>query len=97
MIIFKGYGLLIVLVDYFGGLALLSQLAPRIFKAEQQQYMLLLVFHVVITLINFFLFRRLNRKEIRHSVYNLRLETAVLILGGILLLPLLMMGKDIIY
>lgn len=97
MIRFRGYGLLIVLADYVGGMTLLSKFAPKIFKTDKQQYIVLFLFHVLITLINFCLIKYLNRKEVKHTIFELKLEIVVLVLGGILLLPLIMMGKDIIY
>ncbi len=97
MVQFSGYGLIIVIVDYFGGIALLSKLSPYIFKTEALQYVALLLFHIVITCINFFFSRYLNRKEVKHSVYGIRLEKVVLFVGVIFLLFIIMMGRDIIY
>lgn len=97
MIRFSGYGLIIVLVDYFGGLCLLSKLSPWFFKTEKQQYLALLLFHIVISLINFFLAGYLNRKQIKHTVYGIRLEIVVLAVGLILLPLIILMGKDILY
>ena len=94
---FSGYGLIIVVADYFGGLAILSKLSPCIFKIEKQQYIALLLFHIVITGINFCSLKYLNRKEVKHTVYGLRLEYVVLFVG-ILFLPLIiMMCKDVLY
>ncbi len=97
MISFSGYGLIIVLVDYFGGLFLLSKLSPYFFKAEKQQYIALLLFHIVVTAINFFLSKYLNRKEVKHTVYELRLEYVVLIVGLIFLPFVIMLGKGVLY
>lgn len=97
MISFSGYGLIIVVADYFGGLALLSKLSPCIFKTEKQQYIALLLFHIVITGFNFFLSRYLNRKGVKHTVYGLRLEYVVLFVGIIFLPLIIMMCKDIFY
>ena len=94
---FRGYGLLIVVADYFGGLVLLSKYASQIFKTDKQQYMTIVVFHVVITLVNFCLAKYLNRNGAEHTVGGVRLETVVWVVGLILLLPIAMMGKDIIY
>lgn len=97
MINFSGYGLIIVVADYFGGLVLLSRLSPCLFKTEKQQYIALLLFHIVITGINFCFLKYLNRKEVKHTVYGLRLEYVVLFVG-ILFLPLIiMMCKDVLY
>ena len=35
MISFRGYGIIIVVTNYFGGLVVLSKLSPYIFKAEK--------------------------------------------------------------
>ncbi len=97
MIQFSGYGLIIVLADYFGGLALLSKFSPYLFKTEKYQYLAVLVFHVIISCINFFLSKYLNRKEVKHTVFELRLETVVLFVGLIFLPLIIMMGNGIIY
>lgn len=94
MIRFRGYGLFIVIIDYLGALLILSKFSPNLFKTDRQQYIALLLFHIIITGINFFLSKYLNRKEVKHTVYELRLEYVVLILGIILLLPIIMMGKE---
>lgn len=97
MINFSGYGLIIVVVDYFGGLVVLSKLSPYLFQTEKQQYMALLWFHIVVTVINFALAKYLNRKEVKHTVYGLRLEYVVLFVGMILLPLMIMMGRDVLY
>jgi membrane protein len=97
MIQFTGYGLIVVVIDYFGGLVLLSKLSPYLFKTEEQQYLALLSFHIIISCVNFFLSKYLNRKEVKHTVYGLRLEKLVLFVGIIFLPLIIMMGKDIIY
>lgn len=97
MIVFTGYGLSIVVVNYFGGLVLLSELALQFALTEKQQYVGLVVFHVVITLVNFLLAKYLNRKDVKHTVCGLRVETVVWVVGIILLPPIIMMGKDIVY
>lgn len=97
MIQFSGYGFIIVAVDYFGGLVFLSKFSSYLFKTDKQQCIALLIFHIIITCINFFLSKYLNRKEVKHTVYNLKLEYVVLFVG-IILLPLIgMMCKDILY
>ena len=96
MISFKGYGIIIVVADYFGGLVILSKLSPYLFKAEKQQYIALLLFHII-TGINFFLLKYLNRNEVKHTVYNMRLEYVVLFVGIILFLPIFMICKDALY
>lgn len=97
MIQFSGYGLIIVIVDYFGGLALLSKLSPYLFKTEKAQYIAILLFHIVITCINFFLSKYLNRKEVKHTVYGLKLEHVVLFVGMIFLPLIIMMCKDVLF
>lgn len=97
MINFSGYGLIIVVVDYFGGLFLLSKISPFLFETEKQQCIALLLFHIVITGVNFFLSKYLNRKEVKHTVYGLRLEYVVLFVGIIFLPLIVMMCKDILY
>lgn len=97
MIQFSGYGLIIVVIDYFGGLVLLSKLSPYFFNSEKQQYIAILLFHIIVSCINFFFSKYLNRKEVRHTVYGLRLEKVVLFVGVIFLPLIIMMGKDIIY
>lgn len=97
MIIFSGYGFLVILINYFGGLILCSKLSPYFFKTYKQQYLILLLFHVVITCINFSLAKYLNRKEIKHTLYEIRIENIVFIMGLILLVLIIMMGKNIIY
>ena len=97
MIRFKGYGFLIVAADYFGGLALLSKYGPRFFRTDRQQYIAIVVFHAAMTLANFCLAKYLNRGAAYHTVYGIRLETVVWVVGAILLLPILLMGKDIVY
>lgn len=97
MINFRGYGLIIVVADYFGGLFLLSKLSPYLFETEKQQYIALLLFHIAVTVINFFLSKYLNRKEAKHTVYGLRLEYAVLFVGLIFLPLIIMMCKGIFY
>ncbi len=97
MIQFSGYGLIIVVIDYFGGLALLSKFSPYLFNSEKQQYIAILLFHIIVSCINFFFSKYLNRKEVRHTVYGLRLEKVVLFVGVIFLPLIIMMGKDIIY
>lgn len=94
---FSGYGLIIIVIDYFGGLVILSKLISYLFKTERWQYIVLLLFHIIITFINFFLIKYLNRKEVKHTVCGLKLEKVVLFVGGIFLLFIVMMGKDIIY
>ena len=97
MISFKGYGIIIVVADYFCGLVILSKLSPYLFKIEKQQYIALLLFHIIITGINFFLLKYLNRNEVKHTVYNMRLEYVVLFVGIILFLPIFMICKDALY
>ncbi len=97
MISFSGYGLIIVIADYFGGLVLLSKLSPYFFKTEKQQYIALLLFHLAITGINFFFSKYLNRKEVKHTVYGLRLEVVVLCVGIIFLPLIILMCKDVLY
>lgn len=93
MIQFSGYGLIIVVVDYFGGIFLLSHL----FKTFKEQYIALFFFHIIITIINFCLAKYLNREEVNHTVFELRLEYAVLATGLLLLPIVIMMGKGILY
>jgi len=81
MIIFSGYGIIFVLLYYFGGLFLVSKLSPYFFKTEKQQYIVLLLFHIAITFINFLLSKYLNRKELKHTVYELRLEFIMMCKG----------------
>ena len=50
MIQFSGYGLIIVVLDYFGGIFLLSQLSPYLFKTFKEQYIALFFFHIIITI-----------------------------------------------
>ena len=97
MINFSGYGLIIVVVDYFGGLVLLSKISPYLFETEKQQYTALLLFHIIITVINFFLSKYLNRKEVKHTVYGLSLEYVVLCVGIIVLPLIIMMGKGVLF
>lgn len=97
MIQFSGYGLIIVVLDYFGGIFLLSQLSPYLFKTFKEQYITLLLFHIIITIINFCLVKYLNREEVNHTVFELRLEYAVLATGLLLLPIVIMMGKGILY
>ncbi|MGP1376777.1 MAG: hypothetical protein ACTTKS_04325 [Bulleidia sp.] len=97
MVIFSGYGLFIVLVDYFGGLFLISKFSSYLFTTEKQQYFALIAFHLLITIFNFFLAKYLNREEVRHTVYRIKLETFVLAAGAFLLVPMLLMIKDILY
>ena len=97
MISFSGYGLIVVLVDYFGGLFLLSKYSSYFFKTERQQYIALLLFHIIISCINFVLIKYLNRKEVKHMVYGIRLEIFVFVIALIFLPFIIMMGKDIIY
>ncbi len=97
MINFSGYGLIIVVADYFGGLVLLSKLSPYLFTTEKQQHIALLLFHIAITVINFFLLKYLNRKEVKHTVYGMRLEYVVLFVGIIFLPLIVMMCKDVLY
>lgn len=94
---FSGYGLIIVVIDYFGGLVLLSKLSPLFFQTKKQQYIALVLFHILITGFNFLLSRYLNRKEVKHTVYGLRLEKVILFVGFILLPILVLMGKDIVF
>ncbi|MDO4766471.1 MAG: hypothetical protein Q4A29_10440 [Eubacteriales bacterium] len=49
------------------------------------------------TALNYLLTKYLNRKEIKHTFYEIRLENVVLIVGLIFLPILLLMGKDTIY
>lgn len=97
MIIFSGYGIIFVLLDYFGGLFLVSKLSPYFFKTEKQQYIVLLLFHTAITFINFLLSKYLNRKELKHTVYELRLEYFILFVGIIFLILIIMMCKGVLY
>lgn len=97
MISFSGYGLIIVIADYFGGLFLLSKLSPFFLKTEKQQYIALLLFHIAITGINFFLSKYLNRKEVKHTVYGLKLEVVVLCVGIIFLPLIILMCKNVLY
>lgn len=97
MINFSGYGLIIVLVDYFGGLALLSRYSPYFLKSEKKQYLVLLMFHVLITCFNFFMGRYLNKNGVRHTVYGIRLEYFVLATGLIVLPLIIGMGRGIVY
>lgn len=97
MVNFSGYGLIIVIADYFGGLVLLSKLSPYLFKTEKEQYISLLFFHIIITGINFFISKKLNQKEVKHTVYGMRLEYLVLFVGIIFLPLIIMMCKDVLY
>ena len=97
MIQFSGYGLIIVVADYFGGLVLLSKLSPYLFGTDKARYIALLLFHVIVTGINFLLSRYLNRKSVKHTVYGLRLEYIVLFAGLIFLPLIIMMGKNTLY
>lgn len=97
MIDFEGYGFLIVFMDYFGGLVLLSKLSPYLFRSEKQQDLALILFHIGITCANYLLARYLNRDEVEHTVYGARLENAVLAVGLIFLPPVILVGKGTLY
>ncbi len=97
MINFEGYGFLIVVMDYFGGLVLLSKLSPYLFHSEKQQYLALVLFHIGITCVNYLLARYLNRDGAEHTVYGARLENAVLAVGLIFMPIVILMGKGTLY
>lgn len=97
MIQFRGYGLFIVFVDYFGGLFALNQFGPTYLNTEKQQYLALLLFHIIISAVNFFFARFLNRKGVKHTFFELSLEKFVLVVGLIFLPIVILMGRGVIY
>lgn len=94
---FRGFGFPLVLFNYIGGLFLLNKIIPQFLHTYKEQYLALLVFHIAMTALNYLLTKYLNRKEIKHTFYEIRLENVVLIVGLIFLPILLLMGKDTIY
>lgn len=97
MINFEGYGFLIVVMDYFGGLVLLSKLSLHLFRSEKEQYLALILFHIGITCANYLLARYLNRDGAKHTVYGARLENTVLAVGLIFLPVVILMGRGVLY
>lgn len=95
MLVYRGYGVFIVLLDYFMGIYLGTKFLPSFLPTEKQQYIALIVYQVVITLINFCLAKFLNREEVKHTVYGGKLETVVLIGGAAGMLLILLMAKEV--
>ncbi len=97
MIRFKGFGLILITAVYFGGLRAGSLIASSLALGDKVQYLLLVFAHIFLTAFNYLTARFLNRNGIKHSVFDIKLETIVLAVGGILTLPILMMAKGVLF
>lgn len=95
MLRFKGFGLVLVCAIYFGGLFLISHAVSHF--GVKEQYIILIVFHVFGSCVNYFLAYFLNRKEVKHTVFELRLEVVVLFVAIFLSFLLAFMVKGILY
>lgn len=83
MIQFRGFGFILVTVIYVGGMFFIGRLAGD-HGSDLFQLAVLAAAHVVLSVINYLLACFLNRKELRHTVYELKLQTFVLALAVIL-------------
>lgn len=91
MVPFTGWGLLYVLVIYLGGIALMGRLPFVRALPFSSQMILVAIAHVVLSCINYFLAKYLNRHEVKHTVAGMRLEKIVFYVSLILGVPVLMM------
>ena len=97
MLQFRGFGLALVCTIYFAGLFWMSKATQYFGMKEKEQYILLIGFHIFVSCINYFLARFLNRKEVKHSVFELGLEVVVLFVAILLSVLIAMMAKGILY
>lgn len=97
MLQFRGFGLVLVCTIYFTGLFWMSRAVSYFGVKEKEQYIILIAFHIFVSCINYFLARFLNRKEVKHTVFELRLEVVVLFVAILLSFLLIFMVKGILY
>ena len=97
MLQFRGFGFALVCTIYFGGLFWMSKLVLYLGLKEKEQYVLLIIIHIFLSIINYFISRFLNRKEIKHTVFELKLETVVLFVAFLLSVFVVLMSKGVLY
>lgn len=85
MIPIQGLGLLYVMVIYIGGMSLISKLPFIGSQSSKVQIIVILISHIILSTINYFLSRFLNRSGVKHSVGGLRLEKFIFFLSLIFL------------
>ena len=91
MIPIQGLGLFYVMVIYIGGMYLISKLPFISSQSSKVQIIVILISHIILSTINYFLSRFLNRNGVKHSVAGARLENAVIALSLILLFVICLM------
>lgn len=97
MLQFRGFGLALVCAIYFSGLYCMSKVVSYFSLKEKEQYIILIVVHISLSLINYFFAHFLNKKEIKHTVFELRLEIIVLFFAGLAGVLIALMAKGILY
>ena len=83
MISGSGYGLFLVILIYVGGPLLVYW--PFANASRLVQMLSLVCTNIVCTVLSYLLAKRLNRDGVKHTVWGVRLEKVVLVLGGGLL------------
>ncbi|MGF7109485.1 hypothetical protein [Treponema pedis] len=91
MIYGRGLGLFYVTVIYIGGMSLISKLPFIGSQSGRVQIIVVLISHIILSSINYFLARFLNRNGVKHSVAGLRLEKVIIFLGLLLLFVIVLM------
>ena len=97
MLQFRGFGLVLVCAIYFAGLFWMSRVVLYFGLKEKEQYILLIVFHFSISCMNYSIARFLNRKEVKHTVFELRLEVIVMFFAILASVFIALMAKGILY
>lgn len=85
MIPVQGLGLLYVMIIYIGGMSLISKLPFIASQSSKVQIIVILISHIILSTINYFFLRFLNRNGVKHSVGSLRLEKFIFVLSFIFL------------
>ncbi len=93
MITFSGLGFFYVFCIYLGGFFLVNKILDFYSPDFKMQPILIFVIHVVLTLINCLLAKHLNRNEVKHTVYDVRLEKFVLSVGIVFGALILLMAR----
>ncbi|KGN90205.1 hypothetical protein HQ45_05275 [Porphyromonas crevioricanis] len=91
MIPFTGPGIILVLVVYFGGILLVGKLPFVSSLPFKTQVLLVLLTHVVLSVVNYFLAKFLNRNGVKNTVASLRLEKVVLFMSIVFSFIILLM------
>ncbi|WP_067143308.1 hypothetical protein [Oceanivirga salmonicida] len=97
MISFTGIGFPLIIFIYFGGIFLVGQLIRNFNLSYNMQNILLIITHLSLILINYFIAKLLNRKEVKHTVFEARLEKVVLFFGLITSFLIIMMVGISVY